>query len=187
MSVNPSPELKSLLEAALDEFEKRSGTNLLEHQITDKLVNCQSVDSVIDVLQEEAPAFRNPRGDDGKLMTWLKRTANVLHILSTSSILGEGIGLVRLHRSHKNTLRNPFLSSAFPASKSNFRGNRHTSWGRCPMYLGSLEHTFVTPVAFARRSKTWARVTMPWSIFSNLSNLSSGGSTSIQRSHPRQR
>jgi hypothetical protein len=44
-------------------------------------------DSVIDVLQEEAQAFRNFRGDNGKLMTWLKRTVNVLHILSTSSIL----------------------------------------------------------------------------------------------------
>jgi hypothetical protein len=100
MSINPSPELKSLFEAALDEFEKRSGTNLLQHQIIDKLVNCQSADSVIDVLQEEAQAFRNFRGDNSRLMTWLKRTVNVLHILSTSSILGDGIGLVRLHTSH---------------------------------------------------------------------------------------
>ncbi len=100
MSTNPSPELKSLFEAALDQFEKRSGINLLQHQIIDKLVNCQTADSVIDVLQEEAQAFRNFRGDDGKLMTWLKRTVNVLHILSTSSILGEGIGLVRFHTSH---------------------------------------------------------------------------------------
>jgi len=100
MSTNPSPELKSLFEAALDQFEKRSGINLLQHQIIDKLVNCQTADSVVDVLQEEAQAFRNFRGDDGKLMTWLKRTVNVLHILSTSSILGEGIGLVRFHTSH---------------------------------------------------------------------------------------
>ena len=99
MSINPSPELKSLFEAALEEFEKRAGTNLLQHQIIDKLVNCQSADSVIDVLQEEAQAFRNFRGDDGKLMIWLKRTVNVLHILSTSSILGEGISLVRLRMS----------------------------------------------------------------------------------------
>ena len=101
MPINPSPgpQLNSLFEAALDEFEKRAGTNLLQHQIIDKLVNCQSADAIIDVLQEEAQAFRNFRGDDGKLMTWLKRTVNVLYILSTSSILGEGIGLVRLHTS----------------------------------------------------------------------------------------
>jgi hypothetical protein len=100
MSINPSPELKSLFEAALEEFEKRAGTNLLQHQVIDKLVNCQSADSVIDVLQQEAQAFRDFRGDDGRLMTWLKRTVNVLYTLSTSNVLNEGIGLVRLHTSH---------------------------------------------------------------------------------------
>jgi len=94
MSINPSPELKSLFEAALDEFENRTGTNLVQHQVIDKLVNCQSADSVIDVLQEQAQVFRNFRGDDGRVMTWLKQTVNVLHSLSTSGVLGEGIGLV---------------------------------------------------------------------------------------------
>ena len=94
MSTNPSPELKLLFETALNEFEKRAGSNLAQHQIIDKLVNCESADSVIDVLQEEAQAFRDFRGDDGKLITWLKRTVNALYTLSTSSVLGEGIGLV---------------------------------------------------------------------------------------------
>jgi fungal STAND N-terminal Goodbye domain len=94
MSTNPSPELKSLFEAALNEFEKRAGTNLTQHQIIDKLVNCGSTESVIDVLQEQAQAFRNFRGDDGKLMMWLRRVVNVFCTLSTSGVLGEGIGLV---------------------------------------------------------------------------------------------
>ncbi|KAF8467014.1 hypothetical protein DFH94DRAFT_300246 [Russula ochroleuca] len=93
MSINPSPELKSLFEASLNEFEKRAGTNLVQHQIIDKLVNCESADSVIDLLQEQAQAFRNFRGDDGRLMTWLKRTVNVLYTLSTSGVLGGVIGL----------------------------------------------------------------------------------------------
>ena len=94
MSIDPSPELKSLFETALNEFEKRAGSNLVQHQIIDRLMNCESADSVIDVLQEQAQAFRNFRGDDGKLMTWLKRTVNALFTLSTSGVLGEGIGLV---------------------------------------------------------------------------------------------
>ena len=94
MSIDSSPELKSLFETALNEFEKRAGTNLAQHQIIDKLVNCASADSVVDVLQEQAQDFRNFRGADGKLMTWLKRTVNVLYSLSTSTLLGEGIGLV---------------------------------------------------------------------------------------------
>ena len=94
MSINSSPELKYLFETAWNEFEKKAGTNLVRHQIIDKLLNCESADSVIDILQEQAQAFRNFRGDDGKLMTWLKRTVNVLYSLSTSGLLGEGIGLV---------------------------------------------------------------------------------------------
>ena len=97
MSIDPSPELKSLFETALNEFEKRAGTNLVHHQIIDKLVNCESADSVIDVLQEQAQAFRNFRGGDGKVMTWLKGTVNVLYSLSTSGVLGGAIGLVRVH------------------------------------------------------------------------------------------
>jgi hypothetical protein len=136
MSINPSPELRSLFEVALQEFEKRAGTNLLQHQIVgDKLVNCQSADSVIDVLQGEAQAFRNFRGDDGKLMTWLKRTVNVLYTLSTSSVLGEMNGLVRHRTSHWYTLHNTFFSSAFHTSTSNFRGNGYTSWRRCPIWV----------------------------------------------------
>ena len=99
MSTNTSPELKSLFEAALNEFEKRAGTSLVQHQIIDKLVNCESADSVIDVLQEQAQTFRNFRGDDGKVMTWLKRTVNVLHALSTSGVLSGAIGLVCVHSS----------------------------------------------------------------------------------------
>ena len=93
MSINLSPDLKYLFEAALNEFEKRAGTNLVQHQIIHKLVDCESVDSVINIIQEQAQAFRNFRGDDGKLMTWLKRTVTILHTLLTSGVLGEGIGI----------------------------------------------------------------------------------------------
>jgi STAND-like protein len=100
MSTSPSPDLKLLFEAALNEFENRSGTNLIQHQIIHKLVDCQSAESVIDVLQEQAQAFRNFRGDNGKIMTWLKRTVNVLYTLSTSSVLSGGISLVSIYSCH---------------------------------------------------------------------------------------
>jgi hypothetical protein len=99
MSNNPPPELKSLFETALNEFEKRAGTSLVQHPIIDKLVNCESADSVIDVLQEQAQAFRSFRGGDGKLMTWLKRTVNVLYALSTSDVISGAISLVCVNSS----------------------------------------------------------------------------------------
>ena len=104
MSNNPPPELKSLFESALNEFEKRAGTNLVQHPIIDKLKNCESADSVIDALQEQAQVFRNFRGDDGKLMMWTKRTVNVVYTLSTSGVLGGAIGLVCVQRSLNPTL-----------------------------------------------------------------------------------
>jgi hypothetical protein len=124
MSINPSPELKSLFEAALNDFENRTGTNLVQHQIIDKLVNCQSADSVIDVLQEQAQAFRNFRGDDGQVMTWLKQTVNVLEGLSTSSVLGEGIGLVCIYSFHLTGMhrRNTVFLQPFPPAKAIFAG-----------------------------------------------------------------
>jgi len=100
MSTNPSPELNSLFEDALNEFESRAGTNLIQHQIIDRLKNCDSPDSVIDVLREQVQVFCKFRGDDGKIMIWLKRTVDVLHTLSTSGVLGEGLGFVRVYSIH---------------------------------------------------------------------------------------
>ena len=97
MSVNPPLELKSLFETALNEFEKRAETNLIQHLIIDKLKNCESADSVTNVLQEQAHSFRNFRGDDGKVMMWLKRTVGVVYALSTGGVLGAAIGLVCVH------------------------------------------------------------------------------------------
>lgn len=94
--LSPSPELKSIFEAALSEFENRAGTNLAQHQFIDKLGRCESPESVIDFLQEQAEAFHQFRGEDGKVMTWLKRTIHVMYTLSTSGILGGAIGLVRV-------------------------------------------------------------------------------------------
>lgn len=48
MSTNPPSELKLRFEAGLNEFDNRTGTNLVQHQTIDKLVNCQSADSVIE-------------------------------------------------------------------------------------------------------------------------------------------
>jgi len=96
MSSDPTSEsnLRSLFETALREYEKQAETNLLDNSLTIKLQNCDSADAISTVLQEQAQAFRRFRGDNGKLNKWLKRTVHVLHTLSTSSVLGEGIGLV---------------------------------------------------------------------------------------------
>ena len=97
MSLDPSSEsnLRSLFETALREYEKQAGTNLLDNRLIIKLQSCDSPDAINATLQEQAQEFHKFRGDDGKLMKWLKRTVHVLHAISTSSALGAGVGLVR--------------------------------------------------------------------------------------------
>ncbi|KAI0296792.1 hypothetical protein B0F90DRAFT_1819818 [Multifurca ochricompacta] len=93
MSSSPLFDLPALFDTALNEYEKQAGTNLVEHQLAIKLKSCHSTDSVITILQEQANEFLNFRGSDGKVMKWLKRIVQVLHTLSTNSVLGEGVGL----------------------------------------------------------------------------------------------
>ena len=95
MSDTPGPSvLQSLFDAALKEFETQTGTSLARHPLAIKLEACHTVESIDAALREQAEALRRFRGDDGKVMKCLKGVVNVLYTLSTSGVLGEGIGLV---------------------------------------------------------------------------------------------
>src|ERR1700761_3779171 len=87
--------IQSLFETALKEYEKQAGTNLLDSHLITRLQSCNSVDEISTVLQEHTQTFHKFRGSDGRVISWLKRTIHVLHTLSTSSVLGAGVGLVR--------------------------------------------------------------------------------------------
>ncbi|KAI0292988.1 hypothetical protein B0F90DRAFT_1670986 [Multifurca ochricompacta] len=93
MSSTTSSDLQSLFQTALSEYQIKAGTNIIDHPLTTKLKTCSSADSILALLQQEAQAFRKFRGDDGKLIKFLKGTVHALYTLSTSGILGEGIGL----------------------------------------------------------------------------------------------
>jgi hypothetical protein len=84
----------SLFDAALEDFEKQTGASLARHPLAIKLDACKTVESINASLQEQAKAFRQFRGDDGKVTRCLKGVVRVLHKLSTTGVLGEGIGLV---------------------------------------------------------------------------------------------
>jgi hypothetical protein len=47
------------------------------------------------ILEEQAKVFRQLRGDDGKLMKSFECSVDILYMLSITTVLGEGIGLVR--------------------------------------------------------------------------------------------
>jgi hypothetical protein len=88
-----SSSFKDLFNAALQDYENKTGIKLVDDPLAKKFENCDSVDSVTAILQEQAQIFRKFRGDDGKLMKSLKASVDVLYTLS-NSVLGGGIGLV---------------------------------------------------------------------------------------------
>ncbi len=95
---NPSPSesFRFLFEAALQDYEKKTGTKLVDHPLAKQLEKCDSVHSITSALQDQAQVFRKFQGDDGNVMKSLKCSVDVLYTLSTNTALGEGIGLVRL-------------------------------------------------------------------------------------------
>ena len=88
-----------LFESALHDYQTQTGTALASHPLAEKLQNCDSVQAVTAVLQEQARAFSDIRGGDGKIMELLGHIVSALHTLSASAILGGVTGLVRRNTS----------------------------------------------------------------------------------------
>ena len=96
MNDSSSTRLQLLFDAALQSYEKQTGLKLIDHPLARQLENCHTADSVMDTLQHQAWANTGFREEDGKIMRSLKQVVHVLDALSTSTTLGEGIGLVCL-------------------------------------------------------------------------------------------
>lgn len=90
-----SSRLQVIFEAALQSYERQTGMKLIDHPLARQLGDCNSVESITALLQEQAYSSSQFRGDSGKVMKSLTSAVHVLHALSTSTTLGEGIGLVR--------------------------------------------------------------------------------------------
>ncbi len=85
--------LQSLFEAALQSYEEQTRVRLIDHPLAQQLENCNSVESIISILQEQARAFTGVRREEGKVMKPLKRIVHVLH--ATSATLDGAMSLVR--------------------------------------------------------------------------------------------
>jgi hypothetical protein len=80
-----------MLDAALAEYQKKTGGDLLAHWLAAEVQTCESVDAVLDILRDQAKVFEKP-GDREKLMKWIDP---VIHVLYTfSATMGGGVGLV---------------------------------------------------------------------------------------------
>jgi len=86
-----SSRFRVLFDSALQDYQNQTGTTLVAGQ----LQNCDSVESVTAVLQEQTWAFTEFRGGDNRIMKSLESVVSALYTLSASTALGEAIGLVR--------------------------------------------------------------------------------------------
>ena len=89
-----STTLQGLFDAALQDYKDKTGNSLVDDPIAKQLETCESVDSIIAILREQAQSFREFRENDGKLMKVLNSSVDVLCSPSISSALNETIGLI---------------------------------------------------------------------------------------------
>jgi hypothetical protein len=89
-TVDPSSNFKSMLDAALIEYKMKTGEDLQTIWLASELQTCDSVDSVLDILRNQANALE--RSGDQNLMKWIDPLVHVLHTFSDA--LGDGVGLV---------------------------------------------------------------------------------------------
>src|SRR5947208_9323776 len=96
MNLPPSASFLLLYNSALQDYTTQTGTNLVDHPFAKQLEKCESVESISSLLHESMRRFHESRKEDGKIMKSVKCAVYVLHTLSTSTVLSEGISLVRL-------------------------------------------------------------------------------------------
>jgi hypothetical protein len=94
-SASSSSNFSSVLNAALEAYEKKTKSKLLTHPLAAQLQSCDSPTAILSVLQELIRQFDQRRGSDERLRNWLNPTVNVLYAFSAT--LGQGIGLVSLN------------------------------------------------------------------------------------------
>ena len=77
--------LSVLFEAALEDYKQQTGIELAQHPLARRLQDCNSVESVTDVLREQAQDFDKFREKD-KLLKPLKKVLTVLQILPSAAV-----------------------------------------------------------------------------------------------------
>jgi thiamine kinase-like enzyme len=95
-SSSTSSNFQSVLNAALDAYERKTKGKLLTHSLAAQLQSCDSPTTILSVLQDLIQQFDHHRRSDERLSNWLNPTVNVLYAFS--STLGQGVGLVSLNR-----------------------------------------------------------------------------------------
>ena len=88
----PYFDFKSILDAALRDYKNTTGKSLLDDPLADKVQQCDSVDTLKAIFQDQAKALQSKDGDK-RSMKWIDPTVDVLSKISDT--LGGVAGIVR--------------------------------------------------------------------------------------------
>ncbi len=88
-----SSRFQVLFESALQDYERQTGTTLADHPLAQQLQICQTVESITDLLQEQARTLSEYRESD-KIMKSLKSVVSSLSKISAIASLGQHFGMV---------------------------------------------------------------------------------------------
>ena len=77
-----SSSFTSILDAALSEYKRTTGTELLEHPLATEVKRCDSIGAISAILQGQAREFQRFRDGDPRLMKWISPMVDVLSTFS---------------------------------------------------------------------------------------------------------
>jgi hypothetical protein len=89
----PSSDFNSILDAALNEYQKKTSRGLLEHPLAEQVKRCDSIGAISAILQSQAREFQQFRDGDQRLMKWINPMVEVLSTFSAT--LGGVASIVR--------------------------------------------------------------------------------------------
>ncbi|KAH8981257.1 hypothetical protein EDB83DRAFT_2560592 [Lactarius deliciosus] len=81
-TTTPSSDFKSILDAALSEYNRETGKQLLGHPLATELQQCDTVDAILAIFHGQAEAFQQFREGDQRLMKWITPVVDVLYTFS---------------------------------------------------------------------------------------------------------
>jgi hypothetical protein len=87
-----STSFESIINAALEEYKKKTKKDIASHPLAAQLKSCDSPSAILGVLRAQVEASDKSQTADERLTKWLDPTVNVLYAFS--AILGDAVGLV---------------------------------------------------------------------------------------------
>jgi hypothetical protein len=123
ISTPSASNFRPIFDAALIKYKRKTKNDLLAHQLTVQLEDCDSPGAILDLLNKQynIQQFIQSRSDIGSSKQWLNTTVTVLCALSGT--LGQGVAMVNLQIRPVKDLPSNIRTRGILTSKSDFCWN----------------------------------------------------------------